>query len=53
MTKKEKIKLVKWYYGSVINEKIAIELATNLDEMELTIMYNFMKAQGKLALLKD
>lgn len=53
MTKEEKIRLVKWYYGSVINETIAKELANNLDKTELTFMYNFMKAQGRLALLKD
>ena len=53
MTKKQKLILVKWYYGSAINEGIAKELANNLDETELTFMYNFMKAQGRLALLED
>ena len=51
--KKQKLILVKWYYGSAINENIAKELANNLDETELTFMYNFMKAQGRLALLED
>ena len=58
LSKKEKINLVKWYFGSSITKLDARRYVEETDKEDpngevYEHMLDFMKAQGRLAFLED